>query len=227
MSLILLKRRGSSGGVSQGTVDSTVATAIATEVTNRNAADTSVIATEVTNRNLAIDTGFQDDMDTWAPTDDIEPGLHGGTAGNSTTAPFSANDIILIRFRLRKAITCTGAKIYHGATVAGNIDVGIYSFVASPALLAHSGDALAAGASQVKKYTFLSSLALAADTDYYFSIGATDATMTIMRQLTVAAVGSLQSRVMKKASAYSAGLTTPISTPAGGTCVPWFALTTT
>lgn len=177
-----------------------------------------------------LDTLLDNNVYSYEPDDKIEPVLKKIVASNATTASHAANTVYFVRFRLRETKLVTGISIYHGATVAGSGAIGIYTFAGGTMTkLASSADAVLAGASAVTKYSFASpaSVQLAPNTDYYATFGFTDATMTFLRQVTIAGVGLENNDVLSKATTYSAGLPTPIaSVVAGGTIIPWFELRT-
>lgn len=74
----------------------------------------------------------------------------GTTAWTATTYPGSSR-AIFIPFTILRPITVYKMFVYNGATVSGNVDVGIYDFTRSR--LWSSGSTPQAGASQLQWFT--------------------------------------------------------------------------
>jgi hypothetical protein len=160
-------------------------------------------------------------------TDTTVTPIDGRLFATTTTAAISANAIYCLRFRVQKPILVANAKIFFGATVAGNYDLGIYTSDGTTwTLRAHTGDGAAAGASAISTRALLASYLLVPGVDYWAALGGTDATLTILRVGIVSAVGAFNNDMIAKAAVYSSGLPNSFVTPSTTTFCFWQAFTT-
>lgn len=166
-------------------------------------------------------------------SDIIEPVIRRREAGSVTTAAAADLTVYLWRFRVAEAITVANASVFVAGTKAGHIDIGIYTLSGSTwNLAAHTGDydiGTSGTINVVNTIPFLAAYPLVPGTDYWVAFGGTGhTTLTILRGPSgPAAVAALFTNdSILKASVYSSGLPSQITSPSGNTVPFWIGLTT-
>ena len=159
----------------------------------------------------------------------IEPVVPIPSAGSTTTAAIGANTVYLYRFRVVYPFTVVNGVVFNGATLGtAHLALGIYTSDGTTwTLRGSTPDTAAAGTSTTQSIAFSTPYALAPGTDYWAAFGATDATYTVLRAASTAgaALGLVKNRMLSKASVYSSGLPSTITSPTGVVIPVWIGLT--
>lgn len=156
--------------------------------------------------------------------DVIEPVVPSREVGSTTTAGLTANTVYLWRFRVARPITIANAKVYNGATVAGNLALGIYTESGGTwTLVANTADTAASGANAPQVVPLAAAYTLVPGVDYWAAFGGTNATYTILRGVSMVSAGLSDDHNMSllKAAVYSSGLPATIVTPVGN-AIPFY-----
>lgn len=153
-------------------------------------------------------------------SDIIQPVADLRVAGATTTAALTANTVYLYKFRVEDVFLAANAFFYLAATKAGTMGIGIYTFNGtSYDRVWHSGDYDVTTNGTINAVNTIPGAAsatylLVPGVDYWAAFGGTDATLTILRgaSLVAAAAGLYKNLALNKASIYSAGLPSNITT---------------
>lgn len=157
--------------------------------------------------------------------DVVEP-LDGMLASSTSTAAFTTNSVYLYRFRVEEPFPLASFDWLLGATSAGNVAFGVYTFDGTNYnRVAATADGGAGTINVVNNRAIASPpYLLVPRVDYWRAFGLTDGTLTILRLGIASAIGGASQRALVKASVYSAGLPSQISSPVGVNVIPWMAL---
>jgi hypothetical protein len=161
--------------------------------------------------------------------DIVQPSVDLVGAGATTTAALAANAVYLYRFRVADPIVVANAEVYNGATVAGNLALGIYTEIGGTwTLVASTPDTAASGANAAQVIALSAPYRLIPGKDYYGALGATNNTYTILRGASSpsVALAAQKNQTLVKSGVYSSGLPATITTPAANTLIFWLAFTT-
>lgn len=108
-----------------------------------------------------------------------------------TTGTLTANTAYGFRFRVAKRTMFSKITVKHGATVAGNLDAGLYEWDGATTWtrVASSGSIAAAGVNDVQALAFTAPYECLPDVDYFGEVVSDSATHTLIRLSASSAAG--------------------------------------
>ena len=179
-----------------------------------------ILPKNVSDAHIASLAGLEQRTDRFEPRD-------ARLLANPTFNTLSANDVLLIHFRLAQDFLVAKLGILINPS-AGNVDLGIATSadMATFTKVASTGAVAAGTANEIMEPALTTPYLCRAGVNYWFMLGVTNATMGIYSTGPMSSkIAALMKTSLYKANAWSSGLPATVTGASTNSVVPWFVLT--